>query len=721
MRGDIFRRMFGGGAAVLVASALLVAAGGASASAAALQETEPNDHYSTANQLPLGATIQGATGGTAASDADFFAFDVPADGRVGIDLRFPAGLAAGKAYDVVIEDQKGGSFFSWSVTTADAAGEYLRAQPIFLAAGGYVVIIAASDDRPIWNQPYTLSVTSTPELVETEPNEGKADDLPLGSTMHGTTFLLGGRDSDSYVFDVPQDGRVSIDLRFEAGLPSGPGYGVLVYRDDGTLYSWQVDASASDGSFLRDQATFLAAGRYHLLITGSADRATWGKEYTLVVTATPGAVETEQNDDFARADALPLGRQIHGSMLGIGDRDQDFFAIDMPAAGAVRLDLTYPAGMGDADTHHVSVFDAKRAVITTFTLNGRDADGKRLRSTPIPLPAGRAYVRVLGDYTWASWATEYVLSATRVSVPGSTVTRLAGTDRYSTAVAISRASFQPGVPVAYVSSGLDFPDALAGAPVAAMNGAPILLVRPTSIPSAVTAELKRLTPKRIIVLGGAGVVSEKVRTRLDALTSGSATRLAGADRYATSAAISRASFPSASVVYLANGSGFADALSGAPVAGMKKGPVLLVKRDSIPASVARELIRLSPSEVVVLGGDGAISHRVTDRLPLTTEYTVRWLFGEDRYGTSADISQASFARQPSVAYIANGLTFPDALAGAVVAGMQRGPVLLVAAGSIPAEVRTELQRLKPHKIVVLGGTGVVSEKVKAQLAQFAIP
>jgi putative cell wall-binding protein len=421
------------------------------------------------------------------------------------------------------------------------------------------------------------------------------------------------------------------------------------------------------------------------------------------------------------ADALPLGQQIHGSVLSYGERDQDLFAIDMPAAGALRLNLTYAAGMGDLDTHHVSVFDAERALVTTFALNGRDADGKRLSSMPVPLPAGRAYVRVLADATWPSWGTEYVFSATRVSVPTSTVTRLAGADRYSTAVSIAQASFQPGVAKVYVSSGLDFPDALSGAPVAAMNGAPILLVRPTSIPSVVIDELKRLRPQQIIVLGGAGAVSEKVRAQLGALTSGSVTRVAGSDRYATSAAISRASFSASSVVYLATGDGFPDALSGAPVAGMNKHPVLLVKRDSIPAPVAAELARLSPSEIIVLGGEGVISSRVTDGLPIAQPYAVRRLSGQDRYGTSAGISRVSFRQGPAVAYIATGLTFSDALAAAAVAGMQKGPVLLVAPGSIPVEVRSELQRLKPHSIVVLGGSGAVSEGVKAELAQFAIP
>jgi spore germination protein YaaH len=91
-----------------------------------------------------------------------------------------------------------------------------------------------------------------------------------------------------------------------------------------------------------------------------------------------------------------------------------------------------------------------------------------------------------------------------------TVNRIAGGDRYSTAAYISASTFAPGAPVVYVATGLNFPDALAGAAVAGSQGAPILLVAPGSIPAVTAAELARLQPGRIVVLGGTGVVSEAV-------------------------------------------------------------------------------------------------------------------------------------------------------------------------------------------------------------------
>ncbi|MDQ2673334.1 MAG: cell wall-binding repeat-containing protein, partial [Chloroflexota bacterium] len=80
------------------------------------------------------------------------------------------------------------------------------------------------------------------------------------------------------------------------------------------------------------------------------------------------------------------------------------------------------------------------------------------------------------------------------SLPTADVQRLAGADRYATAAAISKASFSPGVPVAYVATGGNFPDALAAGAAAVRHGGPVLLVSSSSVPGATASELARLDP-----------------------------------------------------------------------------------------------------------------------------------------------------------------------------------------------------------------------------------
>ena len=78
-----------------------------------------------------------------------------------------------------------------------------------------------------------------------------------------------------------------------------------------------------------------------------------------------------------------------------------------------------------------------------------------------------------------------------------TTSRLAGSDRYDTAAAVSRATFSPGVPMAYVVTGRNFPDALAAGAAAAAKKGPVLLVDAGRIPAPVSTELTRLQPAAI--------------------------------------------------------------------------------------------------------------------------------------------------------------------------------------------------------------------------------
>jgi len=95
------------------------------------------------------------------------------------------------------------------------------------------------------------------------------------------------------------------------------------------------------------------------------------------------------------------------------------------------------------------------------------------------------------------------------------VERLAGSDRYGTAINISRSAFPDGSDRVYISTGSDFPDALAGAAAAADQGAPMLLVPGTSLPGSVVAEILRLGARDVIVLGGTTVVTLSVQRALE--------------------------------------------------------------------------------------------------------------------------------------------------------------------------------------------------------------
>jgi putative cell wall-binding protein/uncharacterized protein YkwD len=295
----------------------------------------------------------------------------------------------------------------------------------------------------------------------------------------------------------------------------------------------------------------------------------------------------------------------------------------------------------------------------------------------------------------------------------SNVIRVAGSDRYATAAAVSRSAYGANVPVAYVATGATFPDALSAAPAAAKAGGPVLLTAGSYLPSATAGELARLRPGRIVVVGSSAVVSDAVMRALDGYTAGSVTRLAGRDRYATAAAISRSSFGSGvPVAYVATGAAFADAESGGAAAGRQRGPVLLVKQDAIPGATATELGRLRPQRIVVLGSSAAISNAVASALSKYTSGSVSRLAGSDRYATAVAVSRATYGSTvPSTVYVATGMKFPDGLAGAPAAALAPGPLLLVRPDALPSSVANELQRLGADEVVVLGSSGAISDSV----------
>jgi putative cell wall-binding protein len=290
--------------------------------------------------------------------------------------------------------------------------------------------------------------------------------------------------------------------------------------------------------------------------------------------------------------------------------------------------------------------------------------------------------------------------------------RMAGVDRYATAATISSWHFAPGVPVAYVATGRNFPDALAVGPVAGLQRGPVLLTDPSSIPDSTRSELARLRPQRIVVVGGEGVVSPGVVQQLQAYTGQPVGRLAGPDRYATAAQVARASFsPGVPAVFVATGRTFPDALTAGPAAAALGGPVLLVDPTSIPQATADALAWLQPRKIYIVGGPGVVSDGVTAALQGYSAEPVARLWGADRFATAAAVAQAFFGGPRFAVYLATGRNFPDALTAVPAASVNGAPLLLVTQNDVPAPTAGELLRIRPARTYLAGGSGVVSDAV----------
>jgi putative cell wall-binding protein len=186
--------------------------------------------------------------------------------------------------------------------------------------------------------------------------------------------------------------------------------------------------------------------------------------------------------------------------------------------------------------------------------------------------------------------------AAAVAALGDVPMRVAGADRFSTAIAIAGALGNPGT--VFEASGLNFPDALSAVPAAVVDHGAILLTDGSSQAAASTAYLTAHPGDRFAIGGPA------------AWADPSAIAIAGADRYATSAAVARAFFPNTTAVSIASGENFPDALGGGPTAGAAGQPMLLLNNagtiaEPIAAYLSTHAGQLRTAQV--FGGTAAIS------------------------------------------------------------------------------------------------------------------
>ncbi len=195
--------------------------------------------------------------------------------------------------------------------------------------------------------------------------------------------------------------------------------------------------------------------------------------------------------------------------------------------------------------------------------------------------------------------------------------------------------------------------------------------------------------------------------------------IAGADRYQTAAAVSRASFPTASVVILASGASWPDALGGSALSGAAHGPLLLSSPASLSAAAASELARIRPARVYVLGGERALSSRVENRVgALLPGADIVRLGGSNRYAVASRIAEEVeriSGHAPERVFVVTGAGFADALSCASPAAARAWPILL-ADPRRPAATAAAVRATGATGTVIIGGRASVSSATERAIA-----
>ncbi|MGD8148833.1 polysaccharide deacetylase family protein [Ornithinimicrobium sp. Y1694] len=305
------------------------------------------------------------------------------------------------------------------------------------------------------------------------------------------------------------------------------------------------------------------------------------------------------------------------------------------------------------------------------------------------------------------------------AISGPPTSRLAGSDRYATAVAISRHRFADpaSARTVYLTRGDSFLHALLAGQ---LTDGPVLLVRPNcaDLPTTVRAEIDRLNPTTVIALGTtSGVCDDILKTAADGRHTERITGPTHADiaRHLASRAFPRG----ADTAYLTRGKVSPDAVAAGQ---LSDGPVLLTSADgqSIPPATQQAIDNLHPTTIIALGGTATIPD-ATLRRAADGRQTAR-LGGDDRYATAARIAAHAYPQRTARAYLARG--DGSHYADAITSGMLTdGPVLLTqgACTKIRGSAAATLTARHPDRLIALGGTGALCDSLLAGASLAARP
>jgi putative cell wall-binding protein len=302
--------------------------------------------------------------------------------------------------------------------------------------------------------------------------------------------------------------------------------------------------------------------------------------------------------------------------------------------------------------------------------------------------------------------------------------RIYGSDRFSTAAAISKRAFPHGSEVVIVATGMNWPDALGGSALAGAHDAPIVLCNTNSIPVSIKNEISRLGATRAYILGGKASVGTGVERELKSLGVRAISRIAGSNRYEAARNIARSVQSNRGsaydgVAFVSSGATFPDALAASPLAAFRKWPIYLADPRAHPSTLASQMKSDGVRKVIILGGPASVSTAYENKFKATFQETTR-LGGRNRYDAASNIAQYGVANTGlgwDGVNVASGAVFPDALAGGALACQKRSVMLLTDGKNLSPEPKAALSANKSQigTVLYLGGGATLSNDVRLQI------
>ena len=300
------------------------------------------------------------------------------------------------------------------------------------------------------------------------------------------------------------------------------------------------------------------------------------------------------------------------------------------------------------------------------------------------------------------------------------ITELTGSDRYETAVKISKEGWKNGSDKVVIINGDVSIDGIISTPLATTYNAPILLVEKNNVPNSVKSELKRLNPRDVIIIGDENAISKTTANQIKSTVNASQTRLNGSNRYETSLLIAKEIDKNHDVekIYITNANGGeVDALTIAAKAGQDKQPIILTDKDSITDNTYKWLKSEDLQNAYFIGGPQMISTNVINKVNDITKDNVtnNRVYGADRHETNANVIKKFYTDDELEAVlVAKSDVLVDALAAGPLAANLKSPILITPKTYVSAYHKDNLEAKSANKVYKIGG-GLTS-KVMSSIA-----
>jgi len=191
-------------------------------------------------------------------------------------------------------------------------------------------------------------------------------------------------------------------------------------------------------------------------------------------------------------------------------------------------------------------------------------------------------------------------------------------------------------------------------------------------------------------------------------------RLSGQNRFEVAVNVSNQGWPEGSnTVILSYYNAYADALAASPLAFQEDAPILLTHKDRLSDETKKEIRRLQPQKIIIVGGTGSVAENVVKDLSNEGFTNVERIGGEDRFAVSYNISKR--LDNTETAIIADGMNFPDALAIAPYAARNGYPILLANKNILPEKTSQAITEKQIKNTIIVGGEASVGSDVYKKL------